>query len=149
MTDTRHTLDLTRFHYKRAHGDVTVYATWFLFGEGEGWRPVLALLPTDEGAVERGARPYVVPMNNTWVFTEDGLGDPLQAARSCAIAAVCMGFEPLPVRCMGILSIIREHLGTLLTIPPKPPFNPERVVADVIQRFEDGRVEEHGVVDDI
>lgn len=150
--ESRPSLDLTRNHYKRAHGDITVYGTWIRLDE-EGWRPCLVLAPTDERRMARSlgprrAYPFVIPLSETWAWAEES-DQPAYAAKSAHNAAICLGLEPNPMTCLRILSIVREHLQTLLTIPPKPPFNPLQVRADVIQRFSDGTRTEAEIEDDV
>lgn len=144
----RPALDLTRYHDKRRHGDIMVYATWFLFDEGEDWRPVLALVPTDEKTY-RDITPYVIPQTNAWIW-DALIGDPQAQALGAYAAAVCLGFNPHSVStCQRILGIVQSHLGTLLTIPPKPSFNPTKAGLILQRDLATGSVEEIEVVDDL
>ena len=152
VQESRPALDLTRYHYKRTHGDITVYGTWFRHDE-EGWRPALVLAPTDEKKMARSlgprrAYPFVIPLGEAWAWAEDS-NQPEYAAVSSANAAICLGQEPTMLTCLNVASIVRSHLQTLLTIPPKPAFNPLQVRADVIQRFSDGTRTEAEIEDDI
>lgn len=114
-------LDLTRIHYKRAHGDITVYATWYDFDE-LGWRPVLVLAPTDERTFGR-IMPYVIPLDQAYLWSVEA-GDPSHTARGAFICAEGLNLDTGHMTLMRIVSIVQSHLGTLLTIPPRPTFDP-------------------------
>lgn len=123
-------LDLTRYHAKRQHGDITAYQTWF----GPEQRPALVLIPTYRQHHEK-TTPCVVPLDNAWKWDEH-IGDPEGCARTCVEFAGHLGLDPLSMMtCQRIASIIRDTLGELISIPPKP--TESVVVADAI--ITDGR----------
>lgn len=138
----QYALDLTRYHHKRQHGDITAVYTWF----GEELRPALVLIPTYRQHHEK-TTPCVIPLENAWKWDEY-VGDPAGCARTCFQFAGYLGLDPLSsMTCQRIASIIRDGLGELLTIPPKPD---ERiVVADAIVTDERGKQRHLEVMSDV
>lgn len=126
----RHALDLTQCAFKARHGDLLVFGSWF----GDKLEPCLAITETYRLGL-RPVVPCVVPLSAAFAWDEHR-GDILHTAATAAIFADKLGLDPLsgPVR---VVSLIREHLGDLISMPPKPA---ERVVvADAIRTDADGR----------
>jgi len=141
MTDLRYDLDLTQTHFERAYGDITLFGTWF----GKNRRPALVLVPTNKIGSEYLV-PCVVPMDGVWAWDEEK-GDGAHCARVCVLFATNMGFGFDTMRMMKIASIIRENIGELYKIPPKPT---ERiVVADAIRTDEYGREHHSEIVENV
>lgn len=138
----QYALDLTRYHHKRKHGDITAVYTWF----GEELRPALVLIPTHRQHHEK-TTPCVIPLENAWKWDEH-VGDPAGCARTCYAFAGYLGLDPLSsMTLQRIASIIRDGLGELLNIPPKPD---ERiVVADAVITDEHGKQRHHEVLSDV
>jgi hypothetical protein len=132
-------LDLSRYHERFGYGDLTVFMTWF----GDELVPCLVIVPSHYEGHER-VTPCVVPQRAAWVWSET-LGDP----RHCALASYqfCqfLRINPDPNSVIRITSIIRDHIGDLISIPPAP-FE-TAVVADAIRRDSDGK-EHHTEVRD-
>lgn len=128
-----HALDLTRYAFKRTFGDITAYGTWY----GKEHDPVLVLIPTYRQSHEK-TTPCVVPLTNAWKWDEM-MGDPEGCAHTCVKFASLMGFDPLSrITAQRIASIIRDNIGDLLHIPPKPVEHME-VVADAFMTDESGK----------
>ncbi|MCE7797865.1 hypothetical protein LWE61_15035 [Sphingobium sufflavum] len=139
MTTRQYALDLTRYHGRFRHGDITVYATWF----GDELHPCLVIVPTHMEGHEK-VTPCVVMQRNAWIWTEE-IGEPRHAVRTSFQFCQHLRITPSPQMCIRITSIIRDHLGDLLTIPPAPF---ERVVvADAVRIDSDGK-EHHAEVTD-
>lgn len=138
----KYALDLTRYHHKRQHGDITAFYTWF----GEELRPALVLIPTYRQDNQR-TTPCIIPLDNAWKWDEN-VGDPEGCARSCFQFAGYLGLDPLSsMTCQRIASIIRDGLGELLSIPPKPD---ERiVVADATVTDQNGKQRHFEVMSDV
>lgn len=136
-------LDLTRYHFRHTHGDITVYGTWWLASDS-GPKPCLVLIPTHAQSYQR-ATPCVVPMNDAWVFS-DTIGDPVRAAQASFAFAEALGLNVnTPQNVFRVRSIIADHIGELLLIPPMPNDMREKVVlgeAKVTAR-EHGKVVRH------
>lgn len=131
MTKRQFALDLTRYHGRFAHGDLTVFLTWF----GDTLHPCLVIVPTHIEGHERVA-PCVVLQRNAWQWTES-IGDGAHCARTSHEFARHLRLTPDATTCIRISSIIRDHLGDLLAAPPAP-FE-TIVVGDAIRTDQDGR----------
>ncbi|TDW63110.1 hypothetical protein EDF57_10665 [Novosphingobium sp. PhB55] len=139
MASRQFALDLTRYHSRQRHGDLDVFMTWF----GDRLDPVLVLVPAFiEG--HENVTPCVVPQSTAWMWSE-AIGDGAHCARTSHIFCKHLRLEPDPMTCIRITSIIRDHIGDLLSIPPAP-FERE-VVADAIRIDSNGK-EHHTEVTD-
>lgn len=118
-------LDLTRYHDRHQHGDITVYLTWWLASDS-GPKQCLVLVPTHAQSYER-TTPCVVPMNHAWVWSEE-IGDPAAAAATAMSFARALGLEASPRQAIRIRSIIVDHLDDLVRMPPMPDDMREKVV---------------------
>jgi hypothetical protein len=114
---TRPALDLTRYHFRHLHGDITAYGTWWL-AEDSGPRPCLVLLPTHKQSWEK-TRPCVVMLDQAWVWSEE-IGDPFRAARNALDFADALGLGASPSNGIRVRSIIVDHLDDLLKMPVMP-----------------------------
>jgi len=127
----RPVIDLTKNHWTKAHGDLTVYGTWF-YDKDDGWVPCLVILPTF-----RQGTPCIVSMDLSWIWSEEH-GDPEYAAETATAFAVGLGLPPVARSCFRIASMIRDHLGDLLSIPPRPA-DDQIVVAEALVSEQDGK----------
>lgn len=120
-------LNLNYTHKQYSHGDITVYITWTLHDE----RPCIVLLPSFVPIDSDHLIPCIVPMELAWIWDET-TGDPAHCAHSSFQFAQALGFnEYNPQKLIEIASIIRSHLGDLLTVPPFP-LSEKQVVADAL-----------------
>ena len=111
-------LDLTRYHWRHERGDLVVYGSWWL-ADDSGPRPCLVLLPTRRQSWEK-AKPAVVLIDQAWVWDEK-IGDGARAARLASEFAIGLGLdERNPNTLIRIRSIIADHIGELLMMPPMP-----------------------------
>lgn len=146
-TRERNALDLTRYHARYSHGDITVYLTWWLALDS-GPRPCLVLIPTHAQSYER-AIPCVVMLDQAWRWSE-GIGDPRDAAFQALRFADALGLGATPTNAIRVRSIIVDHLGDLLAMPPMPEGMRESVVlgeAKVTDREAGTVVRHHEIVD--
>lgn len=129
---TRHALDLTQTAFVKDRGDFTLYGAWL----GDNARPCLAVLPK---LLREGHLPLVVSVDDAWKWNpDDPDADPVMNATLIDAFLHTNGFERGPFKAMGIVSLIHDHLGDLLSIKPKPLSL--TVVADAIQTNQDGSV---------
>ncbi|CAM8654895.1 hypothetical protein [Sphingobium cupriresistens] len=124
-------LDLTRYHARYQRGDLTVFLTWF----GDTLAPCLVLVPSHYEGHER-VTPCVVLQKDAWIWSE-AIGDGSHCAGTSYQFLHFLRVSPTPTNCIRITSIIRDHIGDLLSIPPAP-FE-TAIVADVIRRDIDGK----------
>jgi len=131
---TRPALDLSKAHFKRVKGDLTVIGTWLIGNDAP--EPALVLVPSHAEGFER-VTPCVVPLSAAWIWSEES-GDPVHAARQSYTFAKALNVSAENVyTCMRISSLIRNHLGDLVAMPPMPKDGLE-VVADALRVDEDG-----------
>ena len=130
-------LDLTQRAWVHSYGDLTLYGSWF----GEKLRPCIAILPSYR---RRGFQPVVVLVDDAWRW-DGNTGSPFYVQQEAPRMARALGMEPTPATCARIANLINDHLGDLLTIPPKPA---ERIaVADAIVTDEDGRQQHYEITE--
>lgn len=139
MSRRQFALDLTRYHARHQHGDLTVFLTWF----GDELSPCLVIVPTHYEGHER-VTPCVVPQRAAWIWSE-GVGDGAHCARTSNQFCHHLRITPHINNCIRITSMIRDHIGDLLFVPPAPF---ERiVVGDAIRRDSDGKERHSEIID--
>lgn len=109
-----HALDLTQYHARYRVGDVTVFLTWF----GKQSRPAMVLTPTMKHGDARMV-PCVVPLASIWAWDEH-TGDGAHCARTSKQFAALLGLSPSVQSIVKVTSIIRDFIGDLIRMPPKP-----------------------------
>lgn len=129
---TKPALNLAHYHWRQQHGDITIYGTWY----GENLRPCLVLIPTYKRKGQGQWGPCVVLVDDAHLWAVD-TGSPFYVQQHAVKFAMSLGFEPSPQLCARIANLIDEHIGDLLTIPPKPA--ERHVVADAIITSESGQ----------
>lgn len=138
---TKPYLDLTKYHFKQKHGDIIAYGTWC----GDNNRQCLVLVPS---MIEAGKRvvPCVIPVDNAWKWSEE-VGNVRDCAASCLQFAANLGLDPYnQISVMRVLSVIRDHMGDLLTIPVKPTGD-IRVVADAFYTDQQGNRQHKEIIE--
>jgi hypothetical protein len=142
MARRTHFIDLARYHERFGHGDLTVFLTWC----GDALSPCLVIVPAFIEGHER-VTPCVVPQRVAWVWSE-AIGDGRHCALTSYLFCEQLRLNPSINNCMRVTSIIREHIGDLLAMPPATSLHFERaVVADAIRTDQDGK-EHHSEVSD-
>lgn len=132
MSSTRVALNLTETHFAKDRGDYTLYGAWV----GERLRPCLAILPK---LLREGHLPLVISIDDAWKWNpDDPDARPEMNAKMIDAFLHVNGMTRSPFAMMGIVSLVHDHLGDLLAIPPKR-LNLE-VVADAIQTNQDGSI---------
>ncbi len=129
-------LDLAKRHFVHQRGDLTVYGTWF-FDPDEGPRPCLALIPTHKQHWER-CNPCVVTVDQAWVWSEE-IGDGARCARIAFRFAQILELDvSTAFSVFRVMSVVREHIGDLCTIPPYA--GEPIVVAEATYRDQSGKI---------
>lgn len=124
---TRYALDLSIQHFQQRHGDLTIIGSWF--GE-ESREPCLVLVKTNAILSHERITPCIVRLSNAWAWAEE-TGDLQQVIKLCMGFADALGLDRFnQMTIMRIASIIRDHMGDLLSMPPAPEHD-KRVVADL------------------
>ena len=140
-------LDLSedRRCFTRYKGDITVIGTWLV----QTGRPALVLVNSRRPIGHQTTIPCIVPIEHAWLWDE-AMGD----GRHCAVVtygfANSLGMNAFdPKTLVMITSVIREHLGDLLTMPQQPNFD-QRVVAEITKTdLDTGKVEEAEILTDV
>lgn len=140
---TKHALDLTQNHFCKTRGDLTLYGTWF----GEKNRPCLVVVPTHRQSYLT-CRPMVIEVDDAWKWNPDD-PDAMPEVNALMVQSFLdqnsMDFAN-GFTCMRVVSLIHDHLGDLLSIPPKP--TTEIVVGDAIQTDHDtGKVTTREIIE--
>lgn len=136
-----HVLDLTRTAWKQAHGDLEAIGTWLLHRDGP--LPCLVLKPRNAQRHDQFI-PCVVLQKNAWVWSE-AIGDGAEAARTAYEFAGALGLDTHnSTNIIRVASIIRDHIGDILNIPPMPM--EREVVGEATVTDERGRVTEREIM---
>lgn len=137
-------LDLTRRHFTRHKGDITLIGTWVR--TEDDWRPCLVLIRTGEELHDHTI-PCVITVDKAWIWSEE-VGDIVAAAHMTAGFLDALRITPATRNIIRLRSLVHDHLGDLLTIPPYQPVD-QVVVAEVTATGSDGRVIEAEVLEDV
>lgn len=136
-----HVLDLTQYHFMHQRGDLTIYGTWY----GNQHQQCLVIVPSFR--VEK-CRPLIIDVDDAWKWNPE---DPQSMP----------GLNRLYVNsfldqnnmdagntftAMKVVTLVHDHLGDLLHIPPKSTVGV--VVADAIRTDHDTGKEHHSEVID-
>lgn len=140
----RDALNLAVYHFRQVHGDLTAYGTWLK--QRDGWRPCLAIVRTGEELSDR-TLPCVVTMDKMWVWSEE-FGDEMSAAHMAAGFLDPLRLEPDDKSILKLLSVIRFHIGDVISIPPRPVIE-RRVVAQATVTDAGGRTTDYEVTEDV
>lgn len=138
---SRYDLDLTKPHFEKKRGDLTLYGAW----HGERLRPCLVVLPAYR--IEK-AVPLVIEVDDAWKWQPDDPDvDPRLSAQLVVRFLMLNGMDyHNTFTAMKVASLIHDHLGDLLNIPPKPTEGV--VVADILHTDRDtGKVTHKEVIE--
>lgn len=137
-------LDLSRQHFAYVKGDLTLIGTWVR--TEEDWRPCMVLIRTGEEFSDHTI-PCVVTLDKAWIWSEQ-VGDIVAAARTTAGFLDALRMQPSKANIIRIRSLIHDHLGDLLTMPPYVPAD-RIVLAEITATDQNGRTIEAEVMEDV
>ena len=146
----RPALDLTEWHRPpKRFGDVVVYYTWLRLADE--WQACLALVPFGKMATSESVVPCIVPLATAHKWAEE-TGDFQDALITAGHFCANLGFNPFNRKNpLKIISIIRDNLHDLLTIPPRDASNSREKIIRAEMEVTDnatGKVKEIQVRDD-
>ncbi|HEV8033937.1 hypothetical protein [Yoonia sp.] len=119
--------DLRISHATYRRGDVLVWLTW---NQNTG-EAAMVLTPRMERIHHERIIPCVVPLSRAWAWAEE-TGDEGDIVVNAALFAANLGFNPNNLaNVRKIIGIVRNHLGDLLAVPPRPRDH-HTIVADMI-----------------
>ena len=137
----RYDLDLTKPHFEKRRGDLMLYGAW----HGKRLRPCLVVLP----AYRTGRMvPLVIEVDDAWQWQPDDIdADPRRSAQLIGTFLLANGMDASNTfTAMKVASLIHDHLGDLLRIPPKS--TEDVIVADAFQTDRDtGKVTHKEVIE--
>lgn len=105
-------LDLTRHHFKREMGDITVFGTWLYNADEDESEPCIVLLPTYRIL---DVKPCVIALSSAFRYN-----DPRHLARAAAIFAENLGFHDSLTARFKVADLILDHLDQLVKMPVDP-----------------------------
>lgn len=136
-----HVLDLNQYHFVHTRGDLTIYGTWY----GVEHQPCLVVVPTYRIGADR-CRPLIIDLDDAWQWNPE---DPQSMPQLNRV--MCMAFLDMNNMATGnvfaamkIVTLIHDHLGDLIAIPPKPTTGV--VVADAFRTDHDTGKTHHSEV---
>lgn len=114
-------LDLTRHHWRREQGDITVFGTWV----GPDREPCLVLAPTAALSAARspGGRrftPFVVRLREAFELDRDDPHFREHIVLLAHMAGEALGLGYSRALCHRIATILHDGLADLMRIPPAP-----------------------------
>lgn len=119
--------DLRIAHAVYKRGDVLVFLTW---NQNTG-EAAMVLTPRVDKISHDRIIPCVIPLSRAWAWAEE-TGDEGDIVINAALFAANLGINPNNLNNIHkIMGIVRDHLGDLLAVPPRPRDHHE-VVADMI-----------------
>ncbi|CAN7306192.1 hypothetical protein LJR231_001578 [Phyllobacterium sp. LjRoot231] len=139
-------IDLSLRHFTHTHGDIFVIGSWISI-EGRH-RPCLILIRTGDENNEH-CIPCVMTSDKAWIWSE-AIGDPRQAAQMAAGFIQALRLNEHDQRnFIRIASIIHDHLGDLLHIPPYTAPQSEVVAEILVTDQRTGKTREVEIRDDV
>ncbi|MEG3807017.1 hypothetical protein DBT53_004465 [Aerococcus mictus] len=139
-----HAIDLSMTAWRKVHGQITAYGTWVQMSGA--WRPALVLVRTGDETSDHCV-PCIVTMDRIWVVTEE-VGNEIQAGRLVASFLDPLRLGPSARNSIKLLSIIRDHIGDVLSIGPRPSKGLRTVVGEAIMtNHSTGKVTETEIVE--
>lgn len=155
-------LDLSVSHFTRIKHGIRVQGIWLREDDDpSGWEPSLALTRAATfklNSDEKDSNVCLVTMRQAWAWTEENEYERQFAphliaekgricARSCYLFALNLGMTAHnQFTLIKILSVVRDHIGDLLHMPPAPPLD-KVVVADAVAIGSDGIERRAEIVD--
>lgn len=112
LEQARPAIDLTRHHFKRDIGDLSIYGTWIFNDDHEDTEPCLVVMPRYRTI---GVRPCVIALSAAFRYN-----NPRYLARVAAHFAVQLGFEDELSIARKIATLIHDHMLDLITMPVDP-----------------------------
>lgn len=110
--DRRPAIDLTRHHFVRHIGDVSIYGSWLWNEDQEKEEPALVLIPRYRTT---GFKPCCIALSAAYRYNS-----PQYLASITGYILSILGFEQSIANAAKIGGLIHDHLGDLLSMPNSP-----------------------------
>lgn len=108
----QHAIDLTRSHFRRDIGDMSVYGTWLHNEDQEDTEPCLVVIPRFR---TMGFKPVVIALSAAFRYN-----DPRYLARAAGVFATSLGYADDLSTARKIATLVHDHLLDLLNMPVDP-----------------------------
>lgn len=109
----QYAIDLTRFHFKRELGDLTLFGTWLYNDDQEDTEPALVIIPSYRAG--NGIKPIAIALSSAFKYN-----DPRYLAHAAARFAKMLGFEDSLSTTHKVATVIHDHLLDLIKMPLEP-----------------------------
>ena len=124
-------LDLRYRAWTKVHGDLTFIGSW-IREENSQFTASIVIIRTGEENNEHTV-PCIVPATDAWKWSEQ-IGDPRGQARTTVEFLNALRMRFTRRNAIRLTSLIHDHIGDLLAIPPFETLGVEQVVtADMIR----------------
>ena len=108
-----HALDLTRYHFKRDLGDLTLYGTWLYNEDQEDTEPAIVIVPRFRQL--NGSKPIAIALSSAFKYN-----DPRYLVHVAARFAQQLGFDDSMTTTHKLATVIHDHLLDLIKMPVEP-----------------------------
>ena len=108
-----HAIDLSRYHFKRELGDLTLYGTWLFNADQEDTEPAIVIVPTFRKL--NGSKPIAIALSSAFKYN-----DPRYLVHVAAVFAKQLGFEDSMTTTHKLATVIHDHLLDLIKMPVEP-----------------------------
>lgn len=105
------TIDLTKAHLSRVHGDIAAVFSWL------NDKRAMFLIPH----LRKGAPWFVVVESAAFSWDDHDPKNIVNVVQKSAKACEVLGIEPTPINCRRIAGIVIDGLPDLIRMPAKPP----------------------------
>ena len=110
--DRRPAIDLTRHHFVRHLGDVSIYGSWVYSEDQEKDEPALVIIPRLRRS---GFKPCVIALSAAYKYNS-----PQYLAGMTGYILKILGMDDCLSNAAKIGGLIHDHLGDLLSMPNSP-----------------------------
>lgn len=133
-------LDLSKRHFEKVDGEVTIIGTW-LGATVEESEPCMVMIPTFRALAPGHYKPCVIALSSAYKYDE-----PKYLMESASSIADILGLGQTAT--FRIARHIHEHLTDLVAMPPKP-VEKQIVMADAIVTDESGRQRTAEIIEEV
>lgn len=117
MTQPHIAIDLTRHHFMLPIGDMVLFGTWVFNSGQEAEEPALVIVPRYR---QNGFKPAVIALSAAYKYNPCNRAEARGAVHNARQFALGLGLSDSMADCHKILTMIHDHVGDLVSIPPSP-----------------------------
>jgi len=112
LEQARPAIDLTRYHFTRDVGDLSIFGTWLYNDDQEDTEPCLVVIPRYR---REGFKPVVVALSAAYRYN-----NPRYLAHAASAFAQSLGYENDMTQARKVATLIHDNLLDLLSMPLDP-----------------------------